>query len=125
MQHKNIEFKYLWYFKSPFLLLFLGLWAVVNNAGIQVVGEVEFCTMDIYHKVAEVNMFGMVRMTKAFLPLIRKNKGTILLIISKVFQTGMSSLSVFVNYRKRRLISSFMTCHWNSIVTKVTQWMPV
>lgn len=59
-----------------------GLWAVVNNAGIQVVGEVEFCTMDIYHKVAEVNMFGMVRMTKAFLPLIRKTKGRIINVTS-------------------------------------------
>ena len=60
----------------------------MNNAGIQVVGEVEFCTMDIYHKVAEVNMFGMVRMTKAFLPLIRKNKGTILLMFQRFFKQG-------------------------------------
>ena len=51
------------------------LWGLVNNAGIMTMGEAEFCTMDIFYRTAEVNQFGPVRMTKAFLPLLRKSKG--------------------------------------------------
>ena len=32
--------------------------------------------MDMYKMVAEVNQFGVIRMAKAFLPEIRKSKGT-------------------------------------------------
>ena len=31
--------------------------------------------MDMYKMIAEVNQFGVIRMTKAFLPEIRKSKG--------------------------------------------------
>lgn len=57
-------------------LSFSGLWALVNNAGIDSFGDVEFCTMDMYRRVAEVNLFGMVHVTKALLPLLRHSKGT-------------------------------------------------
>lgn len=52
-----------------------GVWALVNNAAVNFVGDVEFCTMEQYKHIAEVNQFGVIRMTKAFLPLIRKSKG--------------------------------------------------
>ncbi|XP_052069777.1 D-beta-hydroxybutyrate dehydrogenase, mitochondrial-like isoform X2 [Mytilus californianus] len=55
-----------------------GLWALVNNAGLNVLGDIELCTMEMFYKISEVNMYGMVRVTKAFLPLIRKSKGRIL-----------------------------------------------
>lgn len=53
----------------------VGLWGLVNNAGISTFGEVEFTSMDTYMEVAEVNLWGTVRTTKAFLPLIRRSKG--------------------------------------------------
>lgn len=53
----------------------LGLWAVVNNAGVSTFGEIEFTSMDTYRRVSEVNLWGTVRVTKAFLPLIRRAKG--------------------------------------------------
>lgn len=59
-------------------LLFIscaGLWAVVNNAGVSTFGEVEFTTMDTYKQVAEVNLWGTISVTKAFLPLIRRAQG--------------------------------------------------
>lgn len=59
-----------------------GLWALVNNAGIDRFGNVEFTTMDMYKKVMDVNYFGTVRMTKSFLPFIRKAKGRILNVSS-------------------------------------------
>ncbi len=51
---------------------------MVNNAGISTFGEVEFTTMDTYKQVSEVNLWGTIRVTKAFLPLIRRSKGKII-----------------------------------------------
>ncbi|XP_022110912.1 D-beta-hydroxybutyrate dehydrogenase, mitochondrial-like [Acanthaster planci] len=53
------------------------LWGVVNNAGVLTFGMVEWICLDAFKKVMEVNTWGMVRVTKAFLPLIRKSKGRI------------------------------------------------
>ncbi|XP_011844358.1 PREDICTED: D-beta-hydroxybutyrate dehydrogenase, mitochondrial isoform X1 [Mandrillus leucophaeus] len=54
-----------------------GMWGLVNNAGISTFGEVEFTSMETYKEVAEVNLWGTVRMTKSFLPLIRRAKGRV------------------------------------------------
>jgi NAD(P)-dependent dehydrogenase (short-subunit alcohol dehydrogenase family) len=51
------------------------LWGVVNNAGIDLYGDIELLTMAMYRRVADVNLFGMIEVTKTFLPLIRKSKG--------------------------------------------------
>lgn len=57
------------------MCLSAGLWGLVNNAGVSTFGEVEFASLDDYKKVAEINLWGTVRVTKAFLPLIRRAKG--------------------------------------------------
>lgn len=54
------------------------MWGLVNNAGISTFGDVEFTSMETYKEVAEVNLWGTVRVTKAFLPLIRRAKGKVL-----------------------------------------------
>ncbi|XP_029795460.1 D-beta-hydroxybutyrate dehydrogenase, mitochondrial isoform X1 [Suricata suricatta] len=59
-----------------------GMWGLVNNAGISTFGEVEFTSMETYKEVAEVNLWGTVRMTKSFLPLIRRAKGRVVNISS-------------------------------------------
>ncbi|XP_069476332.1 D-beta-hydroxybutyrate dehydrogenase, mitochondrial, partial [Ambystoma mexicanum] len=59
-----------------------GLWGLVNNAGISTFGEVEFTSMDTYKEVAEVNLWGTVRVTKACLPLLRRAKGRVVNISS-------------------------------------------
>uniref|UniRef100_A0ACB8FBW5 (2R,3R)-2,3-butanediol dehydrogenase n=1 Tax=Sphaerodactylus townsendi TaxID=933632 RepID=A0ACB8FBW5_9SAUR len=59
-----------------------GVWGLVNNAGISTFGEVEFTSMDTYKEVAEVNLWGTIRTTKAFLPLIRRAKGRVVNISS-------------------------------------------
>ncbi|XP_033640546.1 D-beta-hydroxybutyrate dehydrogenase, mitochondrial-like [Asterias rubens] len=53
------------------------LWGVVNNAGIAVFGEVEWLSLDDYQRVVNINLWGMIRVTKAFLPMIRQCKGRI------------------------------------------------
>ncbi|KAK6170638.1 hypothetical protein SNE40_018988 [Patella caerulea] len=55
-----------------------GLWALINNAGINFVGDVELTPLNMYRQVAEVNLFGVINMSKTFLPLIRKAKGRII-----------------------------------------------
>nr|XP_023680173.1 D-beta-hydroxybutyrate dehydrogenase, mitochondrial [Paramormyrops kingsleyae] len=59
-----------------------GLWAVVNNAGVSTFGEVEFTSMETYKQVSEVNLWGTIRVTKAFLPLIRRAEGRVVNIAS-------------------------------------------
>ncbi|KAL8188347.1 UNVERIFIED_CONTAM: (2R,3R)-2,3-butanediol dehydrogenase [Gekko kuhli] len=59
-----------------------GVWGLVNNAGVSTFGEVEFTSMDTYKEVAEVNLWGTIRTTKAFLPLIRRAKGRVVNISS-------------------------------------------
>ena len=54
-----------------------GLDALVNNAGIAVAAPVEFVPgIDLRHQF-EVNVFGLVDVTQAFIPLLRKAKGRI------------------------------------------------
>lgn len=44
---------------------------MVNNAGVSAVTEVEWCPVDTYRQVLEVNALGPIRVTQAFLPLLR------------------------------------------------------
>ncbi|ESO87179.1 hypothetical protein LOTGIDRAFT_55406, partial [Lottia gigantea] len=72
-----------------------GLWALVNNAGINFVGDVELTTEDMYKQVAEVNMFGVIKMTKKFLPLVRKAKGKIVNTTSSpLHQSAQSAIGI-------------------------------
>lgn len=57
--------------KKRRLLTHEALWAVVNNAGIMQLLEIEFGDMRPYQAQLEVNTLGTVRTTKAFLPLLR------------------------------------------------------
>jgi NAD(P)-dependent dehydrogenase (short-subunit alcohol dehydrogenase family) len=51
--------------------------ALVNNAGISVNGPMEFVALDALRRQLEVNFFGVVAMTQAALPLIRRSRGRI------------------------------------------------
>ncbi|WP_422359787.1 SDR family NAD(P)-dependent oxidoreductase [Reichenbachiella sp.] len=47
-----------------------GLQLLINNAGVAVTGAVELLDLDAYRKQYEVNYFGLIAATKAFLPLL-------------------------------------------------------
>ncbi|MFN6559113.1 MAG: SDR family oxidoreductase [Nostoc sp. ChiSLP01] len=55
-----------------------GLVGLVNNAGLLVDGPVEYISIDDLRWQFEVNVFGQIAVTQAFLPLIRKAKGRII-----------------------------------------------
>lgn len=54
-----------------------GLHGLVNNAGIATIGSVADTSMQEFHLLMDVNVYGPYRMAKAFTPLIAQNKGRI------------------------------------------------
>ncbi|GIY55664.1 estradiol 17-beta-dehydrogenase 2 [Caerostris extrusa] len=71
------------------------LWAIVNNAGIYKGMIAEFTKISDYQDVLDVNTLGQVRVTKAFLPLLRKSTGRVVNVNSI---TGRISLAHITPY---------------------------
>jgi len=59
-----------------------GLHGLVNNAGIAIGGPLEFLPMEDIQKQFQVNVFGLIAVTQAFLPLVRMARGRIVLMSS-------------------------------------------
>jgi len=60
-----------------------GLWALVNNAGVPGAGAPDdWSKVDDYEKAMAVNCFGIIRMTHAFKPLLKKERGRVIVITS-------------------------------------------
>lgn len=55
-----------------------GLYGLYNNAGIGMGGPLEFLPMDMILQQFQVNVFGAIAVTRAFLPLVRQARGRIL-----------------------------------------------
>ena len=65
-----------------------GLRGLVNNAGIGVAGPLEYLSLEDLRWQFEVNTFGHIAVTQAFLPLIRKGQGRIVNIVAAYAWTG-------------------------------------
>ena len=62
-------------FTSEYLI---GLWAVVNNAGVPgSSGPTSWQTREDYENTLSVNLYGVIMVTKALLPLVNKENGRI------------------------------------------------
>ena len=59
-----------------------GLWGIVHNAGIGYLGHLTATPMEAMKQVFEVNVFGMHRVTNAFVDLVLASKGRIVSISS-------------------------------------------
>lgn len=59
-----------------------GLFALVNNAGISVGGPLELQSGDELRRQFEVNVFGVMAVTRAFLPLLKRARGRIVNVSS-------------------------------------------
>lgn len=64
-----------------------GLSGLVNNAGVPYGGPIEFLDLMEFRKAFEVNFFGIIALTQALLPLLRRGQGRIV---------NMSSISGLV-----------------------------
>ncbi|XP_063225159.1 retinol dehydrogenase 16-like isoform X2 [Bacillus rossius redtenbacheri] len=71
------------------------LWAVVNNAGVLSVGELHWTSTEEISKVFDVNVFGMVRVTKAFLDMLIESKGRVVCVASAAGRLTLSPLLVY------------------------------
>lgn len=58
------------------------LFAVVNNAGVGQGGLVDWTPLESYRKTMEVNLFAMIAVCKACLPLLKESKGRIVNVTS-------------------------------------------
>ncbi|KAK7081562.1 putative short-chain dehydrogenases reductases (SDR) [Halocaridina rubra] len=72
------------------------LWGIVNNAGVSAFGEVEWVPLETYKKLLEINVLGTVRVTKAFLPFVRKSQGRIVNMASVCGHIGRATMSPYV-----------------------------
>ena len=59
-----------------------GLWGLVNNAGISFRAPLEFVRLSEFRQLYESNVFGLLAVTQAFLPLIRRARGRIVNVSS-------------------------------------------
>ncbi|GLG99273.1 D-beta-hydroxybutyrate dehydrogenase, mitochondrial [Gryllus bimaculatus] len=59
-----------------------GLWGVVNNAGIFMFGPAELTRPEDAARLFHVNTLGTLRVSKAFLPLLRRTKGRLVNMVS-------------------------------------------
>ncbi|KAL2088409.1 hypothetical protein ACEWY4_015308 [Coilia grayii] len=91
-----------------------GLWGLVNNAGLCVnFGDAELSLMSNYRGCMEVNFFGTLSVTQAFLPLLRQAKGRIVTISSPsgdqpfpclaAYGASKAALNLFTNTLRHEL----------------------
>ncbi|XP_046656671.1 D-beta-hydroxybutyrate dehydrogenase, mitochondrial-like isoform X2 [Daphnia pulicaria] len=59
-----------------------GLWGIVNNASCYRLGFLEWLPLETYESLSSVNVCGVMRVTKAFLPLICRSRGRIVNVSS-------------------------------------------
>ncbi|KAG8191552.1 hypothetical protein JTE90_019616 [Oedothorax gibbosus] len=71
------------------------LWAIVNNAGIVKGYSVELSNMQSFKDTFEINTFGVVRVTKAFLPLLRQSRGRVVNLCSLAGRIPLSHCTAY------------------------------
>ncbi|KAK3742600.1 hypothetical protein RRG08_023432 [Elysia crispata] len=71
------------------------LWAVVNNAGMASHVEFELTPKAHFRKMVDVNLIGLVNVTRAFLPLIRATRGRVINISSMAGRTGVPGFTAY------------------------------
>ncbi|CAG2105493.1 unnamed protein product [Medioppia subpectinata] len=71
------------------------LWALVNNAALITYGHIEWGNIEEYSKVIDVNIVGTLRVTRAFLPLIRVSRGRVVIMTSASGQLSMDNFGVY------------------------------
>lgn len=83
-------------------------WGLVNNAGIALKGAAEWVPLESYRKVAEVNLFGLIAMTKAYLPLVRETRGRVVNVSSVSGCMGVRICSPYIS--SKYAVEGFSDC---------------
>jgi NADP-dependent 3-hydroxy acid dehydrogenase YdfG len=61
---------------------FKDLWAVINNAGVCRIGPLDWQSLEEMKKMADVNLWGLIDVTKTFLPLLKASCGRLVNVAS-------------------------------------------
>ncbi|XP_023282853.1 D-beta-hydroxybutyrate dehydrogenase, mitochondrial-like [Seriola lalandi dorsalis] len=85
-----------------------GLWAVVNNAGISDWAEIEWSTIEDFRNMVNVNLFGCIRTSITFLPLVRAAKGR-MVYVSSIF-AFFNCLNMGAYSVSKRGLEAFADC---------------
>jgi NAD(P)-dependent dehydrogenase (short-subunit alcohol dehydrogenase family) len=72
-----------------------GLAGLVNNAGISVNGPIELVTLPEWRRQFEVNLFGLIAVTQAFLPMLRLGRGRVINMISIAGRSTMPFMAPY------------------------------
>jgi NAD(P)-dependent dehydrogenase (short-subunit alcohol dehydrogenase family) len=83
-----------------------GLYGLVNNAGLGGIGPLVSYTDEELRDLFEVNVFGVIRVTRAFLPLLLESRGRIVLVGS---QAGSISMKYYGPYSMTKHALEAMT----------------
>lgn len=93
-----------------------GLFGLINNAGIAVVGPLEAVPIsDLRHQL-EVNVIGQVAVTQAFLPLLRQARGR---IVNMGSIAGLSTMPLMGPYSASKFALEAIT---DALRLEVQQW---
>ncbi|XP_021694992.1 D-beta-hydroxybutyrate dehydrogenase, mitochondrial [Aedes aegypti] len=71
------------------------LFALINNAGVMCFGEFEWQLERHLEQQINVNLLGTMKMTKAFLPLLRQQRGRVINVTSHCSLQALPGLSVY------------------------------
>ncbi|XP_042369127.1 D-beta-hydroxybutyrate dehydrogenase, mitochondrial [Plectropomus leopardus] len=85
-----------------------GLWAVVNNAGISDWAEIEWSSFEDFRNMIDINLFGSIRTSFAFLPLVRAAKGR-MVYMSSIF-AFFNCLNMGAYSVSKRGLEAFADC---------------
>jgi len=93
-----------------------GLYGLINNAGIAVVGPLEAVRIPDLRQQLEVNVIGQVAVTQAFLPLIRQARGR---IVNMGSIAGLSTMPLMGPYSASKFALEAIT---DALRLELQQW---
>ncbi len=71
---------------------------MINNAGISTHSLIEWCPVDSFSKLIDVNTMGPVRVIKTFLPLLRESQGRIIIVASAAGNLNIFQLEALAKF---------------------------
>jgi len=93
-----------------------GLTGLINNAGVAVGSPLEMIPIDQLRRQFEVNVFGLIAVTQAFLPLLRKGHGR---IVNMGSIAGRATIPVMGPYSASKFALEALT---NALRLELQQW---
>ncbi|MEV6237018.1 SDR family oxidoreductase [Lentzea sp. NPDC051838] len=79
--------------------------ALVNNAGSYTMGPVEATTMDQAHRQFQTNFFGLIAITRAFLPIFREQRSGVVVNIASIAAEQSSPYHAVYSASKAAVVS--------------------